>query len=483
MFSGVRAGCASALPRSLLAEGGHHHRGCWLRGRPCSASSFASAAGAHPPLPSAVFHRSVPSQQHVELCVPERFRTPSLSSSASYRVPKCVSGAALLVLAGGALLGGPFVVPACAALPVVLWSAVRVAGFALAQERFIYMPQTGAFHGDPGDVGLHFEEHFLAGRANRGRRGSHSRRNARAKCARGGARSGTGAKFVGIEGTQDTRDTLPGTQGTQGTPANTQDAPADTQDMHPNTRVTPADKKKGMHVWAIPARADAEARFTLIMFHGNTGNFSHRLERVQRLWEAFDGACNLVLPSYPGYGLSEGHPQQRSIEEYARRALSFARARFPKREVVLYGHSLGAAVSLHLAAARPSHVAAVAVDAPFTSTVDAGRYLYPSRWASEQWFPALNRNQWRNELAVDSLPSTLPLLVAVGDRDEIVPPWMGAQLFERSRTAQKRMLVYEGAGRLCVGVGVGGCMDVYPRFVCARSVDRETERSKIDRQI
>jgi pimeloyl-ACP methyl ester carboxylesterase len=47
---------------------------------------------------------------------------------------------------------------------------------------------------------------------------------------------------------------------------------------------------------------------TIMFFHGNAGNISHRLENVHEL--VAHTQCNVLMIEYRGYGLSSGTPHQ-----------------------------------------------------------------------------------------------------------------------------------------------------------------------------
>ena len=59
-----------------------------------------------------------------------------------------------------------------------------------------------------------------------------------------------------------------------------------------------------LHAWFVPA---AEARGTVLFFHGNAGNISHRLDSLK----IFHGLkLSTLIIDYRGYGRSEGKPSE-----------------------------------------------------------------------------------------------------------------------------------------------------------------------------
>ncbi|MGE3831307.1 MAG: alpha/beta hydrolase, partial [Parvibaculaceae bacterium] len=105
-------------------------------------------------------------------------------------------------------------------------------------------------------------------------------------------------------------------------------------------------------------------------------------------------------------------------------------------QLVLIGESLGSGVAVQIAAERK--VAAVALEAPFTSAADvaAGIYWYlPVR--------LLMKDQFRSADFIKKV--TVPLLVIYGDADMIVPPEQSRRLYEMANEP-KEIAALAGAG-------------------------------------
>ena len=83
---------------------------------------------------------------------------------------------------------------------------------------------------------------------------------------------------------------------------------------------------------------------------------------------------------YRGYGGDTGTPTEAGLTADAEAAYAFAAARYPAKQIVLWGELLGTGVAVALAAHKP--VGRVILEAPFTSAaaVAGGRYwLMPVR--------------------------------------------------------------------------------------------------------
>ena len=89
---------------------------------------------------------------------------------------------------------------------------------------------------------------------------------------------------------------------------------------------------------------------TVLMFHGNAGNIGHRVP-IARVVEENIG-CTVLMLEYRGYGLSTGTPDEKGIMIDAQTALDYIRQRKDLKggKIVVYGQSLGGAVSIALVA-------------------------------------------------------------------------------------------------------------------------------------
>jgi fermentation-respiration switch protein FrsA (DUF1100 family) len=183
-----------------------------------------------------------------------------------------------------------------------------------------------------------------------------------------------------------------------------------------------------IHAW-LASPPDPIA--TLVWSHGNGGNIGNRTEILLEL-----AARNLAVLAYDyrGYGHSEGTPDEAGVYRDAEAAYDEVRASgVPAERIICFGESLGGAVSIRLATERPC--AGVAVVATFTSLRDVARVHYGLAGAAiGSRFDSLAR--------IGRL--RVPLFVAHGDQDEIVPYELGVRLAEAA-PEPKRFLPIGGA--------------------------------------
>ena len=173
-----------------------------------------------------------------------------------------------------------------------------------------------------------------------------------------------------------------------------------------------------LHGWFVPA---SEARGTLLFFHGNAGNISHRLDSL-RIFNRL--GLNVLMVDYRGYGQSSGEPSETGTYRDAQAAWDWLLARgvAPER-IVIFGRSLGGAIGAWLASRPNVEPAGLIVESSFTSGVDMARRLYP-------WLPARLITRLKYPVREYIATTTAPVLVVHSRDDEIIPFDMGRALFD-----------------------------------------------------
>ena len=168
--------------------------------------------------------------------------------------------------------------------------------------------------------------------------------------------------------------------------------------------------------WYLPPGA---GRPVIAYFHGNGGHIGYRAERLRRF--AGEG-YGVLLAEYRGYAGNPGTPCEAGLYADAEAALAFLAAqKIAPSRLVLWGESLGSGVAIYLAAQHP--VAAVILEAPFTSVAAAAQHLYP-------FVPAayLVRDRFDSLSRISQIGA--PLLILHGERDMIVPVRHGRILLD-----------------------------------------------------
>ena len=131
-----------------------------------------------------------------------------------------------------------------------------------------------------------------------------------------------------------------------------------------------SDNKK-IHAWFIP-RKDAE--LIVLFSHGNAGNIGHRLDKISML---HDIGLNVFIYDYRGYGNSQGRPSEKGFYRDAHAAYDYlvGEMGFSDHNIILYGESIGGAVSVELAYRKS--VRGLITESTFTSVRDMARMAFP----------------------------------------------------------------------------------------------------------
>jgi pimeloyl-ACP methyl ester carboxylesterase len=211
-------------------------------------------------------------------------------------------------------------------------------------------------------------------------------------------------------------------------------------------RLTTAD---GEHVivWHVPPRQDKPV---IIYFHGNGGALRYR---VQRFLNLIGDGIGLVALEYRGYGGSSGHPTEAGLIADAEAAYAFAAERYPVKQLVLWGESLGSGVAIALAAEKP--VGRIILEAPFTSAADVA--------AEHYWFlpvRLLMKDQFRSDLRIAKVSA--PVMILHGVKDQVVPFSLGERLFELAHQP-KRIVRFLDAGH--EDLDQNGALNAVARFL------------------
>lgn len=169
-----------------------------------------------------------------------------------------------------------------------------------------------------------------------------------------------------------------------------------------------------LHGWFIPGKGAT----TLLFFHGNAGNISHRLESIRQFHSL---GLSVFIFDYRGYGASTGKTTEQGIYRDADAAWAYLAEDRGIDDIVIFGRSMGASAAAKLAArVVPS---ALIVESSFTSVPDIAKDVYP--WLPVRWLSRLShatRDYVRDVRC--------PVLVVHSRDDEIVPYHHGRAIFE-----------------------------------------------------
>ncbi len=185
----------------------------------------------------------------------------------------------------------------------------------------------------------------------------------------------------------------------------------------------------------LVAEPQGPARGTAIVFHGNAGHAGHRDYYAAALTRL---GLRVILAEYPAYGPRAGALGEMSFVEDAQQSIALAH-RLHGAPLLLVGESLGAAVAAAAGARQREHVAALMLITPWDTLEHVAAYHYP--WLPVSW---LLRDRYDSAAHLASF--SRPVLVAVAERDQIVPARFGTALYEALPAGPKRLEVVRAAG-------------------------------------
>tara|TARA_B100000315_G_C14513941_1_gene558322 strand:- start:65 stop:871 length:807 start_codon:yes stop_codon:yes gene_type:complete len=188
------------------------------------------------------------------------------------------------------------------------------------------------------------------------------------------------------------------------------------------------DDEETLSAWFLSGK---RPNYTLLYLHGNGGNISHRLDKIEVLLKT---GANVFIVDYRGYGESTGKPSEKGLYLDAKAAYEHLnKIRIPGDKIILYGESLGGAVAIDLATKFKTR--AIIIEGAFSSAKDMGRIFYP-------FIPPI--------LLPDIFDSfskikevNIPKLFIHSQDDEIVPFSLAEKLYENA-TQPKKLIKTKG---------------------------------------
>ena len=177
----------------------------------------------------------------------------------------------------------------------------------------------------------------------------------------------------------------------------------------------------------------------ILYLHGNVGNISDCVDRYRQLERL---GVNVFAGDYRGFGESDGHPDEEGLSLDADAMADYLTdvLRIPPHHIIVYGHSLGAAVAVELVAHFDA--ACLIAEGAFTSMVDREQQLYPLlpvKFLAQYRFNSIGR--------VGAL--TIPKLFIHAVDDGSIPYSQGRQLFD-SAAPPKSFLALHGGHADCI---------------------------------
>ena len=196
-----------------------------------------------------------------------------------------------------------------------------------------------------------------------------------------------------------------------------------------------------LHFWYVP-HEHAERAPTVLYLHGARWNLNGSVFRMSR-W--LDLGFNVLAVDYRGFGKStELLPSEETAYEDARVALEELKRRQPDpARRFIYGHSLGGALAIDLAAGplrkEDNEVGGVIIESTFTSIPAVLRGM------KYGWVPGIGLVVTQPFDSANKIGKVeTPLLIIHGTADGVVPHAMADELYEAAASKVKRVIKIEG---------------------------------------
>jgi pimeloyl-ACP methyl ester carboxylesterase len=197
----------------------------------------------------------------------------------------------------------------------------------------------------------------------------------------------------------------------------------------------------GLRAWPTPddfrglvAEPAGPVRGTAIVFHGNAGHAGHRAFYATALTPL---GLRVILAEYPGYGPRDGAVGEQNLVADAEQTVALAYRRYGA-PLLLVGESLGAGVVAAASARQRDKTTGLLLITPWDRLEHVAAHHYS--WLPVKW---LLRDRYDNVTHLASFGR--PVVVAVAERDSIVPIRFGVALYE-ALADPKRLTVFKAAG-------------------------------------
>ncbi len=208
-----------------------------------------------------------------------------------------------------------------------------------------------------------------------------------------------------------------------------QDVFVDYVSAHPET---PGEPVRLHGLWLAQDAADAPV---VLFLHGVRWDVRASAPRMRQLHRL---GFSVLGIDYRGFGRSSAAmPSEALVAEDARATWAWLAQAQPQSRRFVFGHSLGAAVAVRLAA-EVDDEAGLIVEGAFTSSLDV---LRSTRWG---WLPVEKLLTQRFDAGSRIAQVGSPVLVVHAAGDTMIAPQLGRALFE-SALPPKRFVLVEGA--------------------------------------
>ena len=183
----------------------------------------------------------------------------------------------------------------------------------------------------------------------------------------------------------------------------------------------------------IGSQGSADAKGTVIVFHGNAGAAYHRDYYVKALSNL---GLRVILAEYPGYGGRTGNPSEEALVTDALETLRLAYESYGE-PMYVWGESLGGGVGSAVVSQTNVPIQGLVLFLPWDSLPSLAQTHYwflPARWlVLDRYDNIENLRQFDGNIAV-----------LLADDDEVIPVQHGQRLYD-ALTARKQLWRFENS--------------------------------------
>ena len=197
---------------------------------------------------------------------------------------------------------------------------------------------------------------------------------------------------------------------------------------------------------AAPGSPTRLAPPLMLYLHGARWNVEGSSARIRRMQEL---GFSVLAIDYRGFGKTSAElPSEEMAYEDARAAWDWLAVQYPDRARFIFGHSLGGAIAIDLAA-RVNDESGTIVEGTFSSIADVFASL---KWG---WLPIRKLITQPFDAASKVAAIGSPLLVVHGSADSTIKPELGRKLYEAAKEPKTFVVVEGGSHFSTNSVGQG----------------------------
>lgn len=209
--------------------------------------------------------------------------------------------------------------------------------------------------------------------------------------------------------------------------------PADMGLHFENLELITTDSEK-INAWYIPA--EIETTQTVLFFHGNAGNISHRLETIKIYHQL---GFNFLIFDYRGFGNSSGKPSEQGTYIDADTVWNYLieEKNLAAKDIIIAGRSLGGGVATELAKKTQPRI--LVLESTFTSMPEVSAVHYPFMPTN---FIVKHRYETNKKLA----DIHCPIIFIHSKNDEVIPFEQSQRNYSAANEPKKFIEINGGHG-------------------------------------